>query len=312
VRHPLVAIGPLDDEGNPPRWAAEVVRSGGGTPVPAGAADAEALVWMSTSALDELRAALEAAPGVSWVQLPFAGIEAVVAAGIVTAERTWTCAKGAYAEPVAEHALALALAGLRRLPERIGARSWGEEGGRSLYDQPVTILGGGGITVELLRLLAPYRAEATVLRRSAAPVPGAARTLPITALHDALPGACVVFLALALTPATRRIIAAAELDAMDERAWLVNVARGGHVDTDALVAALDAGSIAGAGLDVTDPEPLPDGHPLWEHPSCIITPHTADTWEMVRPRLAARVATNVARFAAGEPLEGLVDPAAGY
>jgi phosphoglycerate dehydrogenase-like enzyme len=84
------------------------------------------------------------------------------------------------------------------------------------------------------------------------------------------------------------------------------------VDTDALVAALRAQSIAGAALDVTDPEPLPDGHPLWDLPNCIITPHTADTIEMVMPLLAQRIRTNVARFAAGETLIGLVDPVAGY
>ena len=99
---------------------------------------------------------------------------------------------------------------------------------------------------------------------------------------------------------------------MDESAWLVNVARGGHVDTDALVAALEAKSIAGAALDVTDPEPLHDGHPLWGRDDCIITPHTADTIEMVIPLLANRIRTNVARLAAGEPLVGLVDTVAGY
>jgi phosphoglycerate dehydrogenase-like enzyme len=92
----------------------------------------------------------------------------------------------------------------------------------------------------------------------------------------------------------------------------VNVARGRHVDTDALVAALDRGQIGGAALDVTDPEPLPDGHPLWTQPRCIITPHTADTPEMTRRPLALRIRENVARFAAGERLLGLVDPVAGY
>jgi phosphoglycerate dehydrogenase-like enzyme len=70
--------------------------------------------------------------------------------------------------------------------------------------------------------------------------------------------------------------------------------------------------IAGAALDVTDPEPLPDGHALWECPNCIISPHTADTYEMVLPLLAERIRINVAHFAAGEPLIGLVDPEAGY
>jgi len=119
-------------------------------------------------------------------------------------------------------------------------------------------------------------------------------------------------LALALTPETTGIIGAPELALMDETAWLVNVARGGHVDTEALVAALTAGSIAGAALDVTDPEPLPDGHPLWDLDNCIITPHTADTIDMVIPLLAERIRTNVGRFAAGEELVGLVDPDAGY
>ncbi len=99
---------------------------------------------------------------------------------------------------------------------------------------------------------------------------------------------------------------------MDERAWLVNVARGAHVDTGALVAALTDGSIAGAALDVTDPEPLPDGHPLWGRPNCIVTPHTADTIEMVLPLLAERIRVNVERLAAGRDLVGRVDPDAGY
>ena len=232
--------------------------------------------------------------------------------GCWTRSAAWTCAKGSYAEPVAEHALLLALAGLRYLPRRVTARSWGEAAGTSLYDERVTILGGGGITASLLELLAPFRVEATVVRRHPEPVPGAARTVSVDQLAEVLPGALVVFLALALTPQTIGIIGAKELDRMDERAWLVNVARGRHVDTDALVAALDSGTIAGAGLDVTDPEPLPDGHPLWGRSNCIITPHTADTIEMVRPLLAERIRANVARFAAGEPLVGVVDPVAGY
>jgi len=119
-------------------------------------------------------------------------------------------------------------------------------------------------------------------------------------------------LALALTPETTGIIGAAELAAMGSGAWLVNVARGRHVDTDALVAALRDGVIAGAALDVTDPEPLPDGHALWDLDNCIVTPHTADTIEMVVPLLADRIRKNVRLLAAGEPLEGLVDASAGY
>jgi phosphoglycerate dehydrogenase-like enzyme len=136
--------------------------------------------------------------------------------------------------------------------------------------------------------------------------------VPTARLTEALADALVVFLALALTPETTRIIGAPQLAAMRHDSWLVNVGRGRLVDTDALVAALDIGTIAGAALDVTDPEPLPDGHPLWAQSRCIITPHTADTEEMVTRPLAQRIRDNVARFAAGQPLVGVIDPSAGY
>ena len=98
----------------------------------------------------------------------------------------------------------------------------------------------------------------------------------------------------------------------ERHAWLVNVARGKHVVTEDLVWALEHGVIGGAGLDVTDPEPLPDGHKLWTMPNCIITPHVGNTPEMAAPLLAERITTNVARFAHGEPLLGEVHIDLGY
>ena len=303
---PRIAIGPRAAS-----FATDAVVAGGGSIVDV--ADLpDALVWLDPGDMATLGEWLAATPSVRWVQLPFAGVELVVEAGLLDRRRTWTCAKGSYAEPVAEHALALALAGLRCLPTRITARRWGTPAGTSLYDQKVTILGGGGITASLLEQLAPFRVEATVVRRRPGPVAGAARTVPVSALHDVLAGSLLVILALALTPDTVGIIGAAELALMDAGTWLINVARGRHVDTAALVATLSTGGIAGAALDVTDPEPLPDGHPLWELPNCIVTPHTADTIEMVMPLLAERIRVNVARFAVGEDLVGLVDTEAGY
>jgi D-3-phosphoglycerate dehydrogenase len=143
-------------------------------------------------------------------------------------------------------------------------------------------------------------------------VPGAAHVLPPDRLHDALAGSCMVVLALALTAETTGIIAGSELERMEPDAWLVNVARGGHVVTDDLVAALRAGAIGGAALDVTDPEPLPAGHPLWELDNCLITPHTANTWEMAEPLFAERVRVNMERYQRCQPLVGVVDPALGY
>ena len=306
MTRPRIALGPA-----PQPSAVEAVGAGGGELTEVGP-DADALVWLDPADIAGLTAALKAAPDARWVQLPFAGVEKVAAAGLLDPARTWTCAKGAYAEPVAEHALALGLAGLRLFRRRITARSWGESAGETLYDQPVTILGGGGIAASLLGLLAPLRTVTTVVRRQPGSVPGAARTLQTEQLHEALADARLVVLALALTPSTEHIIDAAALSAMRPDAWLVNVARGRHVDTDALVTALRAHAIGGAALDVTDPEPLPDGHPLWELENCIITPHTADTPEMVERLLAARIRENVAAFGNSEPLHGLIDPAAGY
>jgi phosphoglycerate dehydrogenase-like enzyme len=295
-----------------PDFMVDAVRAGGGTVVD-GDASPDAAVWLSPRDPDGLRQLLDAAPTVRWVQLPFAGIEAFLDAGVLTPDRTWTCAKGVYAEPTAEHAMALTLAGLRRLPEHARASSWGSQGGRTLYDADVVILGGGGITTALLGLLAPYRCNITVVRRDAStPLAGATRTVGLDALDDVLPGALVVILALALTPQTEQVIGARQLERMDAEAWLVNVARGRHVDTDALVTALQAKAIGGAALDVTDPEPLPDDSPLWQLGNRLITPHTANPWSTAQPLLSRRIADNVRRYIDGEPLLGLVDLDAGY
>jgi len=304
VAPPRIAVAP---EGAP-AWVAGAVAAGGGEVV--GPADAEALVWLGGPDAAAFTSALDASPDARWVQLPWAGVEPY--AHLLGRDRTWTCGKGVYAEPVAEHALALALAGLRMLPDRASATSWGTHGGRTLFGAKVSVLGGGGICEALLALLEPFRCEVTVVRRHPTPMPGATHVVGPDDLHLALPGAAVVFVALALTPETEGVIDRHALELLDDDAWLVNVGRGRHVLTDDLVEALAAGRIGGAALDVTDPEPLPDGHPLWAERRCLITPHTANTPAMARPHLEARITENIRRFAAGEPLVGLVDVDLGY
>jgi phosphoglycerate dehydrogenase-like enzyme len=291
-----------------PSWIRDAVVDGGGRLV--APEESAALVWCHPQDPQGLVAAMRSAPDARWVQLPWAGIEPYV--GVLDHDRTWTCGKGVYAEPVAEHAVALALAGLRGLHERVIATAWGSAGGLSLFDQRVTVVGGGGITEELLRHLAVYRCRVTVVRRHVAPMAGAETVVGPEKLHDALRGAQVVFLALALTAETEGIIGADQLACLEPTAWLVNVARGAHVDTAALIDVLQRRAIGGAALDVTEPEPLPEGHPLWTVPNCIITPHTANTPEMARPLLARRISDNVRRFIADEPLLGLVDTHLGY
>jgi len=302
---PLVAVEP-----NPWPLATDAVVAGGGRVVPLG--EAEALVWVDWHSPGRLATVLGEFPRIRWVHLPGAGIESFLDAAPDFDGRTWTCSKGAHSALIAEHALALALAGLHSLPSAARASSWQPTSVASLMHQPVTIVGGGGIASALVGMLAPFGAPVTVVRRRDRALPGAQRTLTTASLHEALADARVVMLALALTPETRGIIGRAELEAMHERAWLVNVSRGGHVDTEALVEALAAGAIAGAALDVTDPEPLPDGHRLWSMANCIVAPHSAGASGAVMQMLAERVQDNVRRFGAGEELVGVVDPAAGY
>ncbi|MEY2404980.1 MAG: hypothetical protein QOD38_2531 [Acidimicrobiaceae bacterium] len=310
-----VALAP---EGLRP-WIADAIRAGGGTVVsPDADANASVLVWAdphNVGELDELlRADRQGSNSIRWVQLPYAGVEPFADVIAHNQELTWTCAKGVYAEPVAEHALTLLLAGLRGLGTYGRASTWRPPQGTNLLGAKVVILGGGGITASLLRLLEPFGADVTVVRRhaSADGLVGAARVVDVSQLDDALDGAVGVVLALALTPETTGIIARAQLARMSDHGWIVNVARGRHIVTDDLVDALKAGAIGGAALDVTDPEPLPDSHPLWSLPNCIITPHVGNTPEMAVPLLAARVAENIRRWDAGEPVLGLVDTSLGY
>ena len=249
-------------------------------------------------------------PDLGWVQLPFAGIEPYAA--LLDDDRVWTCGKGVYAEPVAEMALALALAGMRHVAGYARTTGWSGPHGVNLLGANVTILGGGGITASLLRLLAPFDCRITVVRNRVEEMVGADEVLGADRYVDALPDADVVFLALPLTPETEGMISRSELEQMKRTAWIVNVARGRHIVTDDLVWALEHGVIGGAVLDVTDPEPLPDDHPLWSMPNCIVTPHVGNTPEMGVPLLSERITTNVRRFAAGEPLVGHVDVQRGY
>jgi phosphoglycerate dehydrogenase-like enzyme len=312
VSPPRCAVLP-DDEADGARTASlealrQAVRDGGGTPT--GIADADCVVWTDAREAGELRSLLDAHPQVRWVQLPWAGIEPFV--DVLDHDRLWTCGKGVYAEPVAEHALALALAGMRGIGRYARSTTWSGPVGRNLLGGRVTILGGGEITSSLIRLLRPWGAHLTVVRRHPRPMDGVAEVVGQDGLLPALERSDLVILALALTPETERIVDAEALAAMPDHAWLVNVARGQHVDTDALVDALRAGTLGGAGLDVTDPEPLPDGHPLWSLPDVIVTPHVGNTPEMGRVLLAARVRDNVRRFAEGRPLLGPVDVELGY
>jgi phosphoglycerate dehydrogenase-like enzyme len=286
----------------------DAVLAGGGHVVPV--TEAEGLVWAAPRDPGALGELLDKAPEVGWVQLPFAGIEQFV--DLLDDDHLWTCAKGVYAEPVAELALTLGLAGLRNLGPYARATTWLPPMGRNLLGANVAILGGGGIAASLLRLLRPFDCHTTVVRSHVAEMDDADDVLEADRYVDALAGADLVVLALALTPDTEGMISRSELTMMESHAWIVNVARGRHIVTEDLVWALENEIIGGAALDVTDPEPLPEGHLLWNMPNCIITPHCGNTPAMAAPLLTERISTNVHRFALGEPLLGEVDVDLGY
>lgn len=287
---------------------AEAIVNGGGQVSPP--ADAEALVWGAPRDAEGLSSVLGAHPHLQWVQLPFAGIENFI--HLVDNDRMWTCGKGVYAEPVAEMALSLMLAGLRGLNAYARRTSWSGPLGRNLQGARVTILGGGGITESLVSLLHPFDCHITVVRRRVTDMEGVADVVSSDRYLEALPGADVVVLALALTDETIGLIGRNELEAMESHAWIVNVARGRHIVTDDLVWALRENIIGGAALDVTDPEPLPSDHPLWTLENCIITPHVGNTPEMAVPLLSERIRLNVRRWADGDDLIGPVHVELGY
>lgn len=277
--------------------------------------DATAIVVVQMIDSDVIEETLAANPKISWVQLPYAGVETFLPVARRHPDVTFSSAKGTYAPPVAEHALALTLALLRHFPERIRATSWGASYGSTLNGANVVIVGGGGIGEELVRLFSTWKTHITVVRRSTHEVAGADRTVTSDRLDEVLPAANVVVVAAAATPDTAKMFGTKQFGLMDEQSVFVNIARGSLVDTAALVEALADRRIRSAGVDVTDPEPLPDGHPLWDEPNVLITPHTADTPEMVIPLLDERIVRNLNSLASGvapDKLEGLVDVQAGY
>ena len=297
------------------RFFIDAVRAGGVTPGELGP-DTRALVWLSEKRADELSSILDAHPGIGWVQLPWAGVDgfaSVLARYADGSGPLFTSAKGAYSEPVAEHAVALAQAVLRELAPKARAARWSPvRTGLSLYGRHVVIVGAGGIAAEIVRLLEPYRVTITAVRRTDTPLAGTDRTVTVDALHDVLPTADVVILAAASTEQSRSLIGAPELALLKPTAALVNIARGALIDQDALVAALRSEQLLGAGLDVTSPEPLGDDHPLWAEPRCLITSHSADTPEMTAPLLARRITENVRGFLTDGRFVGTVDPGVGY
>mgnify|MGYP005853466785 CR=1 FL=1 len=274
------------------------------------------------------------APRLRWVQLATAGADAWLDHPILQRDVLVTTASGIHAAPIAEHILAMMLAWVRRLPQTWrwqSRREWPR--GRAeqyqvqeLEGATLGIVGYGSIGRHLARLARGLGMRVLALRRSSGPAdqgwvePGTGdpageipeRLYGRGGLVSMLRQCDFVAVTLPLTARTRHLIGARELAAMKSTAFLVNVSRGQVIDEQALIAALEAGMIGGAGLDVFETEPLPPDSPLYRLENVILTPHVAGLSPRYNERLARLFAENLRRYVSGEPLLNVVDRRRGY
>jgi len=279
--------------------------------------DADAVIGTATSEL------LAAGKKLRWIQVGSAGVERYLAIPeLGSGEVLFTNGQKLASPEIAEHVMALTRALARGLGFSVTALNRGtwirsEIGDlaplQRLRGKTMLVVGLGGIGTEVARLASAAGIRVTGIRSSRRSGPPFVDRVGLTEDLAAFAAeADVVVNCLPMTPDTADIFDEALFHVMKETAFFVNVGRGGTVDTEALIAALSNGDIAGAGLDVTDPEPLPDGHPLWKAPNLIITPHYAAWSDIGRERRWLLYRENLRRFVAGEPLLSVVDPERGY
>lgn len=252
------------------------------------------------------------ARGVRWVHAYGTGVDAFPFDAL--GDRVLTCSRGASAIPIAEWVLAVMLAAEKKLPEswiHEPPAHWSIASLGGLHGRTLALLGLGGIGAAVASRALAFGMRVRALRRSDAPSPVAGVEI-VRSLDALLAGAQHLVLAAATTAATARILDAAALARVEPGLHLVNVARGGLVDHDALRAALDDGRVALASLDCVDPEPLPAGHWLYAHPRVRLSPHVSWSGPGAFEWLIEPFVENLRRFARGEPLLHVVDRTLGY
>jgi phosphoglycerate dehydrogenase-like enzyme len=267
-------------------------------------------------------ATLEAAKSLHWMQAFSVGVERCVGVpGLAERNIVLTNMQRTSGPPIAEHAIAMMLALARGLPQYARHQNearWIDEaadqdGMRETGGRTLLVVGLGGIGTEVARRAHALGMRVIATRNSSREGPHFVAKVGLSNELLALAAeADVVINATPLTPETTGIFNAAFFAAMKQGGYFINVGRGKSVVTDDLVAALKSGQVGGAGLDVTEPEPLPDGHPLWSLRNVIITPHVAASSDVQNERYWILVVENLRRYAAGEPLLNVVDIQRGY
>ena len=264
-------------------------------------------------------AMLHGSPALVWLQTNSAGVEAYIQPGVLAGDTLLTNATGAYGLAIAEHMLGMLLELFKKLElyrdaQKSGA--WQSQGAvKAVYGSTVLVLGMGDIGGEFAARCKALGAKVIGVRRSPRPCPEYADEVHLLEdLDSLLPQADVVAITLPGTDATRGLMSRERLAKMKEGAVLLNVGRGFIVDTEALCDALERGHLSGAGVDVTDPEPLPPTHRLWNIPTAVVTPHISGFYHLreTHERIVGIFLENLRRFQAGEPLRNLVDFATGY
>ncbi|MGV0326797.1 D-isomer specific 2-hydroxyacid dehydrogenase family protein [Corynebacterium confusum] len=264
-------------------------------------------------------------PGnIGFIQHCFTGVEGLIEAGLISeGGLRWANSAGAFATPVAESALGLLLSQAHQHKAFALAADWSVAGQLDkqqawLYSsagrepKTVVVLGAGGIGKRLIGLLAPFGLHVIAVNNSGREVAGANETFALKEAGEVWGRADFVVNILPLTQETNGLIDASFFARLKPSAIFVNVGRGATVVTDDLVQALQDGTIAGAGLEVVDPEPLPDGHPLYALPNCTMTPHIAASQRVARFHMGPVFDANARAFAAGERMPTEVNPEAGY
>ncbi|BDS06681.1 hypothetical protein NT6N_17210 [Oceaniferula spumae] len=266
---------------------------------------------------------LAKATNLRWVQVPSAGVDRYLGIKplIENDDIVMTNARGVHGPAIADHAMAMLLTLTRNLQhyaEMQKQGKWNRRGGGTsqsiaLQGKTMLVVGLGGIGSEIAQRANGFGMNVIGTRRSDKPSPDyITKVGKPKDLLAMLPEADVVALAVPLTDETKDLLDAKAFAAMKKGAYLINIARGKVVNTEAMMQSLKSGKLAGACLDVTDPEPLLADHPLWKQANVIITPHIASRAEVTDERRSALLVENLRRFGAGEPLLNCVDKKAGY
>ncbi|HEV3236607.1 MAG TPA: D-2-hydroxyacid dehydrogenase, partial [Gemmataceae bacterium] len=254
-----------------------------------------------------------------WIHVNYAGVDKDMSPELIGSKIVLTNGQRISGPNVADQAFALLLAltrGVREVvPEEVKAESWRKPQSNleELHGKTMLVIGLGGIGTQVSRRGHAFGMRVMAVDPKDMERPSFVFSLDKPAkLMELLPQADVIVVACPLTPETRGSIGAEQFKAMKKSVYFINIARGGIVQTPALVEAVEAKQIAGVGLDVTDPEPLPNGHPLWKKSNVVISPHIGGQSSGLRDRQWRLLRENVRRFVAGERLLCVVDKEKGF